>query len=160
MICACCVEDGVGCGADCLNRLVLSECDPAHCPCGSACQNQRLSRRAYRAVSVRRTGKKGHGLFAEEGVKAGEFVMEYCGEVLHEEAYAERKERYREEGRSHYYFMTLSSSETIDATLRGNEGRFLNHSCAPNCETQKWMVRGELRIGIFATRDVTAGEDD
>lgn len=159
MICACCVEDGVGCGADCLNRLVLSECDPAHCPCGSACQNQRLSRRAYRAVSVRRTGKKGHGLFAEEGVKAGEFVMEYCGEVLHEEAYAERKERYREEGRSHYYFMTLSSSETIDATLRGNEGRFLNHSCAPNCETQKWMVRGELRIGIFATRDVTAGEE-
>jgi len=159
MICACCVEDGVGCGADCLNRLVLSECDPAYCPCGSACQNQRLSRRQYRSVSVRRTGKKGHGLFVEEDVKAGEFVMEYCGEVLHEEAYAERKQRYQEEGRTHYYFMTLSSSETIDATLRGNEGRFLNHSCAPNCETQKWMVRGELRIGIFATRDVAAGEE-
>ena len=159
MVCVCCVEDGVGCGADCLNRLVLSECDPAHCPCGSACQNQRMSRGAYKEVNVKRTGKKGHGLFAAQDVRAGEFVMEYCGEVLHEDAYAERKQRYHDEGRSHYYFMTLSSSETIDATLRGNEGRFLNHSCAPNCETQKWMVRGELRIGIFATRDVQAGEE-
>ena len=159
MVCSCVVEDGVGCGAECLNRLVLSECDPMHCPCGSACGNQRLSRREYKRATVKRTGKKGHGLFAEQDVGAGEFVMEYLGEVLHEDAYHERKERYQEEGRSHYYFMTLSSSETIDATVRGNVARFLNHSCAPNCETQKWMVRGELCIGIFATRDIAAGEE-
>jgi len=159
MICACAPESGAGCGSDCLNRLVLSECDPAHCPCGSACGNQRMSRGESRATTVRRTGKKGHGLFAAERVGAGEFVLEYCGEVLHEEAYKERKRRYQDEGRSHYYFMTLSSSETIDATIRGNEGRFLNHSCAPNCETQKWMVRGELCIGIFATRDIEEGEE-
>ena len=55
--------------------------------------------------------------------------------------------------------MTLSSSETIDAAERGNAGRFLNHSCEPNCETQKWMVNGELCIGIFALRDVAAGEE-
>ena len=159
MICACAPEDGAGCGSDCLNRLVLSECDPAHCPCGSACGNQRMSRGESKETTVRRTGKKGHGLFAAERVGAGEFVLEYCGEVLHEEAYKERKRRYQDEGRSHYYFMTLSSSETIDATIRGNEGRFLNHSCAPNCETQKWMVRGELCIGIFATRDIAEGEE-
>ena len=110
MVCSCVVEDGVGCGAECLNRLVLSECDPMHCPCGSACGNQRLSRREYKRATVKRTGKKGHGLFAEQDVGAGEFVMEYLGEVLHEDAYHERKERYQEEGRSHYYFMTLSLS--------------------------------------------------
>jgi histone-lysine N-methyltransferase SETD2 len=159
MICACAPEAGMGCGSDCLNRLVLSECDPAHCPCGSACGNQRMSRGESKATTVRRTGKKGHGLFAAEDVGAGEFVCEYVGEVLHEEAYKERKQRYQDEGRSHYYFMTLSSSETIDATIRGNTARFLNHSCAPNCETQKWMVRGELCIGIFATRDIAEGEE-
>jgi histone-lysine N-methyltransferase SETD2 len=98
-------------------------------------------------------------LFAAENVKTGDFILEYLGEVLHEDEYHARKQKYQDEGRSHYYFMTLSSSETIDATIRGNSGRFLNHSCAPNCETQKWMVRGELCIGIFATRDIAAGEE-
>ena len=42
--------------------------------------------------------------------------------------YRARKQRYEDEARRHYYFMTLSSSETIDAAERGNAGRFLNHS--------------------------------
>ena len=84
--------------------------------------------------------------------------MEYLGEVLHEDAYHERKERYQEEeGRSHYYFMTPRRNHRRDGSR--NVARFLNHSCAPNCETQKWMVRGELCIGIFATRDIAAGEE-
>jgi|TARA_B110000967_G_scaffold28523_1_gene26569 hypothetical protein len=55
--------------------------------------------------------------------------------------------------------MTLSSSETIDAAERGNAGRFLNHSCDPNCETQKWMVNGELCIGIYALEDIRDAEE-
>ena len=35
------------------------------------------------------------------------------------------------------------------ARLQGNLGRFINHSCEPNCETQKWVVHGELAIGLF-----------
>ena len=52
-------EDGVGCGAECLNRLVLSECDPMHCPC------RRPPRRGCRAREyksprrAKRTGKRG-----------------------------------------------------------------------------------------------------
>lgn len=42
---------------------------------------------------------------------------------------------------------------------QGALGRFINHSCEPNCETQKWVVHGELAIGLFVLKDVQAGEE-
>lgn len=44
----------------------------------------------------------------------------------------------------------------IDASKKGNESRFMNHSCKPNCELQKWIVGNQFRIGIFALEDVPA----
>lgn len=38
-------------------------------------------------------------------------------------------------------------------------GRFINHSCDPNCETQKWNVGAELAVGFFALHDIAAGEE-
>lgn len=45
----------------------------------------------------------------------------------------------------------------IDAGPKGNEARFMNHSCQPNCETQKWTVSGDTRVGLFALIDIPAG---
>ena len=42
---------------------------------------------------------------------------------------------------------------------QGGLGRFINHSCSPNCETQKWVVAGELAIGLFALEDIPAGTE-
>ena len=47
----------------------------------------------------------------------------------------------------------------LDATAKGGLGRYLNHSCGPNCETQYWMVRGETRVGIFAKDDIKKGTE-
>lgn len=47
----------------------------------------------------------------------------------------------------------------LDATLKGNKSRFLNHSCDPNCEIQKWWVNGLWRVGIFAIRDLEVDEE-
>ena len=57
--------------------------------------------------------------------------------------------------------MELSPGLFIDARRRGNQARLLNSSCDPNCETQKWhdAASGEVRVGIFAARDVAAGEE-
>jgi histone-lysine N-methyltransferase SETD2 len=142
-----------------LNRTLFYECDSRFCPCGEACGNQRFQRRQYCRIEMRRAGRKGHGLFAGQRIRKGDFIVEYVGEVLEERAYAARKEAYAEAGQRHFYFMSLGGAEVIDACARGNLARFVNHSCAPNCETQKWMVAGELCIGMFATADVEAGQE-
>lgn len=49
--------------------------------------------------------------------------------------------------------------QVIDATRKGAISRFINHSCGPNCETQKWIVDGVQRIGIFTKQDVSKGEE-
>lgn len=63
--------------------------------------------------------------------------MEYVGEVLDLNEFRVRIKKYSKEKRVHHYFMALKSDEIIDATQKGNVGRFVNHSCEPNCETQK-----------------------
>ena len=147
----------IGCGERCLNRMLNIECVPGYCPCGDRCTNQQFSRRAYAPLEVRRAGAKGFGLFTRDGVRAGQFIVEYVGEVLDEEEYARRRAFYLAAGQRHYYFMNIGNGEVIDACRRGGLGRFINHSCEPNCETQKWQVGGELSIGLFALRDVPPG---
>ena len=48
----------------------------------------------------------------------------------------------------------------IDAGPKGNYSRFMNHSCNPNCETQKWTVNGDVRVGLFALCDIPAGKSN
>ncbi|KAL3139818.1 hypothetical protein ABBQ38_004116 [Trebouxia sp. C0009 RCD-2024] len=82
------------------------------------------------------------------------------GEVVSAEQAAERSAAYHNmEEQPHTYFMNLSPLEIIDATRKGNRARFINHSCQPNCETQKWLIDGETSICIFALRDIAVGEE-
>ncbi|CAA3017716.1 histone-lysine N-methyltransferase ASHH2-like isoform X2 [Olea europaea subsp. europaea] len=56
-------------------------------------------------------------------------------------------------------FLIEYVGENIDACVKGNLGRFINHSCNPNCPTEKWMVNGEVCVGLFALRDIKKGEE-
>ena len=64
-------------------------------------------------------------------------MIEYVGEVLDPREFARRTKEYAKENLEHFYFMALKADSIIDATQRGNCSRFINHSCEPNCETQK-----------------------
>lgn len=106
-----------------------------------------------------KTEKKGFGLRAEADLRSHQFIFEYVGEVINEGQFRRRMRQYDEEGIKHFYFMSLSKGEFVDATKRGNLGRFCNHSCNPNCYVDKWVVGEKLRMGIFAERDIQAGEE-
>jgi histone-lysine N-methyltransferase SETD2/UMP-CMP kinase len=55
--------------------------------------------------------------------------------------------------------MSVNASEVVDPQNKGNLARFINHSCNPNCETQKWNVCGEICVGIFARRSIEEDEE-
>jgi len=87
------------------------------------------------------------------------FLIEYIGEVIDIQRFKKRSEKYAAQNNEHFYFMSLHNDLFIDATQKGNISRYFNHSCDPNCETQKWTVNGELRIGFFTRRPVSANEE-
>lgn len=135
------------------------ECVDGDCNCGSGCQNMRFQRKQYADVSVIKTDKKGFGLRANTGLDAHDFIFEYIGEVINEPTFRRRMIQYDKEGIRHFYFMSLTKNEFVDATKKGNLGRFCNHSCNPNCYVDKWVVGSKLRMGIFAQRKIQPGEE-
>lgn len=150
---AACGED-----SDCINRATKMEC-VGDCGCGADCQNQRFQQRQYAKVTVIKTEKKGYGLRADTDLRENDFVFEYIGEVIGESHFRRRMQQYDQEKIKHFYFMSLNKGEFVDATKKGNLGRFCNHSCNPNCYVDKWVVGDKLRMGIFAERPIKAGEE-
>lgn len=147
------------CGSDCLNRMLMIECG-ARCPCGEYCTNRRFQKKIYSKTLPFSAGDKGWGLRAAEDMEEkGTFIMEYVGELLDYEEFVRRTKQYSKAGLKHHYFMALNADEVVDATLQGNISRFINHSCDPNCETQKWTVNGELRVGFFTRKEIKKGEE-
>uniref|UniRef100_A0A3Q3JDH5 [histone H3]-lysine(36) N-trimethyltransferase n=1 Tax=Monopterus albus TaxID=43700 RepID=A0A3Q3JDH5_MONAL len=148
----------LACGEDCLNRLLMIECS-SRCLNGTYCSNRRFQMKQHADFEVILTEDKGWGLRAAKDLALNTFVLEYCGEVLDHKEFKTRVKEYARNKNIHYYFMSLKNNEIIDATLKGNCSRFMNHSCEPNCETQKWTVNGQLRVGFFTTKAVTAGTE-
>lgn len=106
------------------------------------------------AFEVRDSGIAGNGAFAIRPIKKGEKLIEYVGErISHDEA----DRRYDDESMDehHTFLFTISSRTVIDATYDGNESRYINHSCDPNCEAE--IERG--RVWISAIKDIAVGEE-
>jgi len=103
---------------------------------------------------LRSSAIQGRGAFATRPIRRGTRIIEYTGEVIsHDEA----DKRYDDGtmGRHHTFLFSVSSRKVIDAAVGGNDARFINHSCAPNCEA----VDEKSRIYIEAIRDIAPGEE-
>ena len=106
-------------------------------------------------VRVRRSPIQGRGVFARVPIKKGTRVIEYEGERITDE---EANDRYFDDDRKkrhHTFLFTVDERRVIDATRVGNEAKYINHSCDPNCES----VVERRRFFIYATRDIAAGEE-
>ncbi|XP_057969982.1 histone-lysine N-methyltransferase ASHH3 isoform X1 [Malania oleifera] len=145
------------CDRDCHCGMLLSSCSSG-CKCGSSCLNQPFHHRPVKKMKLVKTEKCGSGIVADENIKKGEFVIEYVGEVIDDITCEERLWKMKHRGETNFYLCEINRDMVIDATYKGNKSRYINHSCCPNTEMQKWRIDGETRIGIFATRDISRGE--
>jgi SET domain-containing protein len=106
------------------------------------------------AYEVRQSSIHGNGVFARRKIPAGERIIEYKGERINWDEATERADR-RGGPINHTFYFSLHDGQVIDGGSHGNEARFINHACEPNCEA--YEVDG--RIYIHALRDIERGEE-
>ena len=92
---------------------------------------------------------QGTGGFARHDIANGTRIIEYLGEKITKEESLVRCEKNNE------YIFALGDTEDLDGNVDWNPARFLNHSCAPNCEAQ--LEDGH--IWVVAIREIRAGEE-
>lgn len=154
-ICDCLPSDNFPCGPDsnCINRSLFIECS-VECSKYKACLNQRFAKRSYSKVELKYFNMKGWGLIAKENILCDSFIIEYVGQIVDTDEFNRRFSQMVAKKTKNVYIMALPNGNFIDADTHGNEARFINHSCDPNCVPYKWSVKGQTRIGIFAKVDI------
>jgi len=105
-------------------------------------------------VVVRRSPIQGRGTFARVPIARGARIIEYTGERV--PATPADDEHDDEATRRHHTFLfSVSAKVDIDGMRGGNESRFINHSCQPNC----WAIVERGRAFIEAKRAIEKGEE-
>ncbi len=113
-----------------------------------------------RKIAARKSKIHGNGVFAVQSLKKGERVIEYKGRRrTHDEVDAEEPGDVES---GHTFLFTLSDEYVIDANYEGNDARWINHSCSPNCEAvidEDEDDARRSRVFIEAVRDIKPGEE-
>jgi uncharacterized protein len=105
-------------------------------------------------LEVRDSPLHGLGVFALQRIGKGTRIIEYLGErVSHAEA--DRRYESKDASDNHTFLFIVDARTVIDAGVDGNEARYFNHACAPNCES----VIEKGRVFIDAIRNITPGEE-
>ncbi len=101
---------------------------------------------------IRESAIQGRGVFAKRRIRPGQRFIEYTGERISNE---EADGRYDDEKmqRHHTFLFTVDRKTVVDGNRRGNDSRFINHACDPNCEA----VIEKGRIWIYALKNIQPG---
>jgi SET domain-containing protein len=113
-----------------------------------------------RRIVSRRSPIHGNGVFAATDLDAEETLVEYRGRLL---SHAQADRAYPGAETGHTFLFILNADYVIDANVDGNVARWINHSCAPNCqavlEEDEGGNRRRDRVFIQTLRPIKAGEE-
>jgi SET domain-containing protein len=100
-------------------------------------------------LKVDSSGVHGRGVYATHPISKGARIIEYAGQRISWEETSD------DEDNPHTFIFGLGSGEVINPEIGGNEARWINHCCDPNCEA----FEEDDRIFIYAKRDIEPGEE-
>jgi SET domain-containing protein len=98
-------------------------------------------------IEVRESGVHGRGVYARQFIPEGTRIIEYTGQRVSWE------DAPNDENNPHTFIFGLESGDVIDPEIGGNDARWINHCCDPNCEA----IEEDDRIFIYAMRDIEPG---
>ena len=102
-------------------------------------------------IEVRESRVHGRGVYATKPIHKGARIIEYTGKRVLWESVP------HDTGNPHTFLFGLDNgTEVIDPATGGNEARWINHSCEPNCEA---IEEEDERIFIYALRNLQPGEE-
>jgi len=104
---------------------------------------------------VRNSLIHGRGVFAARTIRKGTRIIEYRGERITQKE-ADRRPDSDPKNPFHTFLFELEDGRVIDAGVRGNAARWINHSCDPNCEP---FEDDDGRVYIEAKRTIPRGEE-
>lgn len=140
------------------NRLIY-ECNDL-CKC-IACQN-RIVQLGPRIGLCITPCNKGYGLYTDIFIEKGRFICEYAGEIID---LIEAQRRSNSDSENYIFVINEHFSDrvhttVIDSTIIGNIGRYINHSCEPNCMIIPIRVDSLIpRLAIFSIKDIQSNEE-
>ncbi|AXF05444.1 SET domain-containing protein [Paraburkholderia hospita] len=107
-----------------------------------------------RRIVVRRSPVHGRGVFALTDIETGTLILEYKGKLV---SWRRAQDAYLRSAaeQGHTFYFGLDDGRVIDGAQGGNSARWLNHSCAPNCEAEQ---QGK-RVFIRTTRPIRKGTE-
>ena len=106
------------------------------------------------AYEVRRSDIHGNGVFARRKIDAGERIVEYEGERITADESAIRAEKSGGPV-NHTFFFSLADGNVIDGGSGGNDSRYINHACEPNCEAYE----EDGRVFVYSLQEIEKGEE-
>jgi SET domain-containing protein len=110
---------------------------------------KRKTRKGAVQIEVRKSDVHGRGVYAMEFIPEGTRIIEYAGERTSWEAAP------NDENDPHTFNFGLDNGQVINPQIGGNDARWINHSCDPNCEANE----EDDRIFIDAMRDIQPSEE-
>jgi len=116
---------------------------------------QKTSARAKPAYAVRNSAIHGRGVFATRTIHKGDDIIEYRGRRITADE-ADNLPDSDPDNPFHTFLFELNDGRVIDAGVRGNAARWINHSCQPNCVPYE---DDACRVFIEAKRTIRAGEE-
>lgn len=163
----CTCKSAVACVSNaCVCYSWKRECDPDLCRACHECKGDRnvkscrnvgLLQGRRKRIVVGHSETHGWGAFAASSIAKNEVIGEYVGEIVDQE-HADRRGQLYDEVQYSFLF-NITDDFALDSTRIGNKLRFCNHAFDPNCEARLMRVAGDIRVGLYAKRDIGKHEE-